>query len=312
MNYQEQPQEAQATQPSIKHYFGSVRAGRHHWWHWLTGVWLMLIVFCLLMFFLVLVFEICEALIGFKLTVVDGDEFAILVGLLLSFVAAFAAIAVVQKFWHQRPVVTGLVTSASKFRWGNLFRAMVVVFVLMFLFSPVSIWLSGDWNRISINGIWPFLIGILVLVPLVPIQSACEELFFRGYLNQALSKYLTSPILVYLTTCLLFSVGHAYNEEAQSQILPYLIVIFTFAVGACVLLHLEGGLESAMGYHIANNLFVFCFLGCELEELPELSLFYIRGNPGFVMLDAVCEVFMVAGIVALTLAWNRHAADQRD
>ena len=125
MNDQESPQEPQTTLPSIEHYFGAVKTGRHYWWHWLTGVCLMLLIFLAMLISLAVVFGLCEDLIDFNLTVVDGQELANLVVLLLSFLVAFVAIAVIQKFWHRRPVA-GLITSAKKFRWGNCCRAMVV------------------------------------------------------------------------------------------------------------------------------------------------------------------------------------------
>ena len=213
-----------------------------------------------------------------------------------------------QIIWHGR-TIKALLTSAERFRWGNLFRAMITTVVVL---AVITIFLIAIDPSVLTNLRWPpsaalYLLGLVICITLVPFQAASEELFFRGYLNQALIRYVPSPWVAYLITSIGFALLHALNSEAEGQLLPYLSVIFVMGFGMSVLLHFEGGLESAMGYHIANNLFAFCLIGYEVPDLPETSLVYFEGPVEFTWLAVGVELLTVACVISLTVAWNRRA-----
>ena len=300
--------------PSAVAYFESVQSGRNHWWHWLQGAFLIFLIYLIGgvgLFSASEFFELFFSAVGVEASV-TVEEFAILALLLLSFLFLILGVFVVQKLWHRRKI-KAIITSAERFRWGHLTRAMIVTVVVISFSSVVKLIMdpsaveSLQWAP----NIGIFLLGFVICIALVPFQAASEELFFRGYVNQAIIRYVPSPWIAYLVSSVGFALVHAYNPEGGDNILPYLAIIFVMGFGMSTLLHMEGGLESAMGYHIANNLFCFCVLGYETPDLPETGVVYLAGK---IVLDwsaVAVELLVVSCIVATITLWHRHAAKPR-
>jgi len=145
---------------------------------------------------------------------------------------------------------------------------------------------------------------LLITLVLVPFQAASEEFLCRGYLNQALIKCIRSPWIVFFLTSAGFAALHAWNPEAQGQMWPYLASIFTFGMAMCVLLYFEGGIESAIGAHIANNIFVFGLLGYADSDLPDTAWFTL-GEPKIAWADFGIDLIMTVIVTSLIL-WANH------
>lgn len=231
--------------------------------------------------------------------------------LLLTFLPVFFAIPLIYRLWHDLPVKS-LMTSASHFRWGHFLRTMFIIFVFYSVVSFGEYLLfpdeyAGLQFQSDIAVYAKFLIITLIFVPF---QSASEEFLCRGYLNQALIKYLRSPWLVFIITSGGFALLHAWNPESSGQMWPYLASIFLFGMAMCVLLYFEGGIESAMGAHIANNIFVFAVLGYEDPMLPNTALF-TTGEPviGWTEfgIECVMTFILIALIIWANRKWGREA-----
>ncbi len=96
---------------------------------------------------------------------------------------------------------------------------------------------------------WPaFLIILLVTSPL---QAVAEEVFFRGYLLQAIGSATGRAWLGIVGTALLFALFHG----TQSPALFAHRFLFGLLAGWLVLR--TGGLEAGIAAHIVNNLFAF-------------------------------------------------------
>jgi len=235
------------------------------------------------------------------------QELVELAALLAGFLFILAGVFLIQKTWHRRPL-KAILTSASRFRWGNLCRAMAVAFtVLLFTFVAQLLAFPAEWEQLN----WAsdpavYIAGVLICVLFVPFQAASEELLFRGYFNQAFIRYVPSPWGAYLISSVGFSLLHAFNAEAESNLLPFLTIIFIIGLGMSVLVHMEGGLESAMGYHIANNLLAFCLIGYETPDMPETSLLYFSGPIVITWWSVLIELANVSLVVAMTVWWNRR------
>ena len=72
----------------------------------------------------------------------------------------------------------------------------------------------------------------------------------------------------------------------------------------CVLLYFEGGIESAIGAHIANNIFVFALLGYEDPMLPNTALFTL-GEPIIKWHDFAIELGLMGVLISLIIWANR-------
>ena len=101
----------------------------------------------------------------------------------------------------------------------------------------------------------PFLILCVIAILLVPLQTSFEEYMFRGYLMQGLgviSKRRWVPLMV---TSLVFGSLHIANPEVDK--LGPIIMVYYIGTGLFlgIMTLMDEGLELALGFHAANNLF---------------------------------------------------------
>ena len=280
---------------SVTAYFTFPKGSRTQWWAWVLGL-----VFIIgLSIIGIIIFGIISGL--FNLPNMNGTYFL----LLASFLPIFFSILIIYKYWHKLPI-TALLTSAKEFRWSYLIRTMGIIFIFYAVLSFVEYqFFPGEYEGLKIQTDWSAYFKLLMItLLLVPFQSAAEEFLCRGYLNQALIKYLRSPWIVFIITSGGFALLHAWNPEASGQMGPYLASIFLFGMAMCVLLYFEGGIESAIGAHIANNIFVFALLGYEDPSLPHTALFTL-GAPIIEWHDFAVDFGMTATLIMLILWANR-------
>ena len=226
--------------------------------------------------------------------------------LLATFLPIFIAIPLIYKVWHELPV-KALLTSAPQFRWGHMWRTIFIIFAFYISLSLIEYqFFPEEYAGIKLQtdmGVYVKL--LLITLILVPFQATAEEFLCRGYLNQALIKYLRSPWLVFIITSGGFAALHAWNPEAAGQQGPYLASIFLFGMAMCVLLYFEGGIESAIGAHIANNVFVFALLGYEDPDLPNTALLTL-GEPVIEWTDFAIELGLTAVLISVIIWVNRR------
>ncbi len=102
------------------------------------------------------------------------------------------------------------------------------------------------------KGFWGFLVVIILTSPL---QAAAEEIFFRGYLLQALGSLVAQPWFGVVVSSVVFALLHG------TQNLPLFIDRLAFGLLAAVLVLRTGGLEAGIAAHIINNVFAYLFAG---------------------------------------------------
>ena len=226
--------------------------------------------------------------------------------LLATFLPIFIAIPLIYKVWHRLPI-KALLTSAPQFRWGYMWRTIFIIFAFYISLSLIEYqFFPEEYAGIKLQTDMSVYVKLLLItLILVPFQATAEEFLCRGYLNQALIKYLRSPWLVFIITSGGFAALHAWNPEAAGQQGPYLASIFLFGMAMCVLLYFEGGIESAIGAHIANNVFVFALLGYEDPDLPNTALLTL-GEPVIEWADFAIELCLTAVLISVIIWVNRR------
>lgn len=155
----------------------------------------------------------------------------------------------------------GLVSSAAgRLRWRWMLWCALWAVVVFVVGSGVSMLLpasGGDASGVVSPAENPnFWLMLIVLIVLVPLQAAAEEYVFRGYLQQAVGRWLRHPLFAILLPVPLFVLGHLYD-------LPGQIAVGIFAVAAGWMTWRTGGLEAAIALHVVNNLssFVLALFG---------------------------------------------------
>lgn len=210
-----------------------------------------------------------------------GQSPLVYMGMLIVFPFIALGLYIAQRVLHQRSI-RSLHTAAKSYRWGRMFFAMVVFWILAGSMSAILHVTGVSPAKIIFDPkvFWGFFVASLLFIPL---QSATEEIMLRGYLNQGLSRFIKNPWIIFFITSAGFAALHLGNPEvaqasAEGNKLLTVSGYFFFGFFACVLTYIDGGLESAIGIHAANNLFAASVVGYEHSALPTPTIFRVGFN----------------------------------
>ncbi len=200
----------------------------------------------------------------------------------------------------QKRTLLSLHTAHFKFRWGRLLFAMLVVWAIAAIITYGSHATGASPAKLVFDPA-RFWIYLPITLLFIPLQSATEEIALRGYLNQGLGKYIKNPWIVFVLTSGAFAALHLGNPEVAETVKEHSVLValsgyFFFGLFACILTYIDGGLESAIGMHAANNIFAAAIVGYDNSALPVPTVFKVGLNTQLdsilliVSLSAVCLI----------------------
>ena len=191
-------------------------------------------------------------------------------------IALFSAVLMLPGLWlalktvHHRSL-RSVIAPTGRVHWGNYMRA--VLFVALFAGgSSLPVLINAEFTQQLGLGQWlPWLAPALLLIFL---QTATEELVFRGYLMQQLAARFHSRWVWWVLPAMLFGALH-YNPLIYTDN-TWLVVASAVLSGLIFgdITARSGDLSIALGLHFANNLTVILLLGVP-GQLSSLS-FYLQ------------------------------------
>jgi membrane protease YdiL (CAAX protease family) len=256
------------------------RRGKNEWWRYVLST--MLILFFWLGGSIVLtVFMLAGSLITKdtrpSVDTVNGilggvDPLLMVTVLLSSFLPLLAGVLLAVRFIHQRPV-TSLITPFARIDWKRMGVGFLAFGALGALGCVVESLLYPGRYQFTFNLLETLKFAPVVLI-LVPLQAASEELLFRGYLMQGIGLLTRRAWIPVVLSSLVFTLLHIANPEAQVDTLislgGYLAIALLFALVTLK----DNRLELAIGMHIANNIFVLV-VNNAISTLPVPSVFTV-------------------------------------
>ena len=222
---------------------------------------------------------------------------------LLVFPFTLIALYLGQKFIHKRTVLS-LHTAAKKIRWSRGMQAFFLTWIVLGSFTFIG-HISG-LSPINTNfDAGRFAIYALVSIIFLPMQSGTEEIVFRGYLNQGFAHILKNKWIAFVITSVLFAAMHLSNPEALKGAEDGILLLtmssyFLFGFIACLMVWMDDGLESAIGFHAANNTFAAIFVNYEGSVLPTPSLFMATPNTAIDVPISLAAMSLIALILYKT------------
>ena len=173
--------------------------------------------------------------------------------MLLSFVFVLAALFLILKKSHNQNMLS-ITTSRPKVDWKRVAFSFIIWGAFLIVSVIVAYFLNPEEYVLNFKPI-PFLILVVVVLLLIPIQTSVEELVFRGYLMQGFGNLAENKWFPLLMTTLIFGGMHYWNPEVSR--VGNLIMLEYLAVGLFlgVITLMDEGLELALGFHAANNIF---------------------------------------------------------
>lgn len=137
----------------------------------------------------------------------------------------------------------------------------------------------------------------------MPLQTSFEEYLFRGYLLQGIGVLVKNRWFPLLLTSVVFGLLHISNPEVDK--IGKVIMIYYIGTGLFlgIITIMDEGLELALGFHAANNLFTALLVTADWTAFQTHSIFKDMSDPskaGF--LEIFLPVFIVFPILIFIFA----------
>lgn len=217
---------------------------------------------------------------------------------LIPFLFALVTLLICIKFLHKRSILTAF-TSRKNIDWKRFLFSTTVWFAIMGanLFIAIRFSDTIQWHF----NFQTFIPLLLVSLILIPIQTTCEEVFFRGYLLQIFGTAYRLPWLSIIFTSLLFGLIHAGNPEIDYLGFIALIYYVLTGVFLSIIAVMDEGLELSMGYHAANNVFGALILTNTWQAFQTDAIFIDNSKPTF-GLEMVLSLIVIQPLLILIFA----------
>ena len=224
-----------------------------------------------------------------------------LVFILLPFAGGLLFLILTAKFLHKQSF-TQLTTSRKKIDWRRFWFALIFWGIISTALIAIDYFSNPEHYQNNFK-LAPFLILCVIAIILVPLQTSFEEYFFRGYLMQGIGTLVKNKWIPLFVTSLVFGLLHVANPEIEK--LGYTILIVYVGTGLLlgIMTLMDDGLELALGFHLANNLFIALLVTTDWTAMQTHSIFKDIAEPekaGF--LDIFVPVLIVYPIVLLVFA----------
>jgi len=237
---------------------------RTPWWLWTAATFVIVSAW---------VFFAAIVQLGLADLAPKGEAWSTLLVDLATFIPFFLATPLAWKFILGRPI-----TELVHWRGAPALRRLWVGFGVWIVLCGATTAVDAVMHpsdyafTFSLARFLPFA---LVTVLLLPVQTWAEELFFRGWLlNWSAALPGTSSVLI---SGVLFAWPHMGNPEAAGDAaLAFTAYFILGAVWALVSIR-SGGIELAMGAHLANNAFALLIVGYADAALPTAAVFTTSG-----------------------------------
>jgi len=221
--------------------------------------------------------------------------------MLLSYAGGLLALLLVVKYLHKQSI-THLTTARPKIDWKRFWFMFVLWGIISSSLVLISYALSPEDYVLNFKLI-PFIILCVIAIILLPLQTSFEEYLFRGYLMQGIGVIAKNKWVPLIVTSLIFGSLHIANPEVSKLGYNILIVYIGIGLFLGIITLMDDGMELALGFHAANNLFAALLVTADWTALQTHSILKDMSDPtsaGFV--DIFMPVFVVFPIVIFILS----------
>lgn len=214
----------------------------------------------------------------------------------LSFTLAALGLLLVLKAINRRPM-RSWITAAPRFRWRLLLAGLLLFLVIMGLFVAISAAMGDPTIKPPIfntaEGLNVRIIYAVVMITLIPLAAAFEEVLCRGWMMQLTSAFSRNLVVLVLVNGVIFSALHLDPDAGRNLARLISGVVFSYAA-----LRL-GGLEFSIGVHAANNLAIALF-----QSTLSSNLDTSKGSTAVEVLIDIGASLIIVALVELVVGWK--------
>ncbi|MFT5750504.1 MAG: membrane protease YdiL (CAAX protease family) [Ancylomarina sp.] len=239
----------------------------------------------------------------------DGNTSLFL--MMFPFIVGLIGFVLILKPLHKQSIKE-VINGTHSIRWNRFFYSAAVWTIISGVMLFADYYMNSSHYELNLN--WSTFIPLIVIALLIiPFQTSFEEVLFRGYLGQAVARWTRNRWLVVLLPAILFGLLHIMNPEVKEYgfwfAMPqYIIMGLMFGLMAV----LDDGIETSMGAHAANNIFISIFVTAKASALQTPALFV---NNHVDPLKDLSVMALAAVLIIVILAkkynWNFSVLNQR-
>jgi len=289
-------------------YIAQAYKGLHEWWRYLVGLIIIFIAWQIVgMIPLTIVVIIKSLEVG--TTPIEISQIHDLLGsnlflflMLLSFAFGLFGVIVASKLLHNQSFLK-LTTARKKIDWKRFWFIFILWGTISSSFVLIDYFFFTPENYVLNFKLQPFLILCAIAILLIPLQTSFEEYLFRGYLMQGIGVLVKNKWLPLLITSVTFGLMHIANPEVAK--LGYISMVFYIGTGLLygVVTLMDDGLELALGFHAANNLFTALLVTADWTAFQTDSILKDMSNPKTMGLGEIfVPVFVIFPILFFILS----------
>ncbi len=221
-----------------------------------------------------------------------------LAAVMATFWGLWIGVWAVSKWLHKRSL-SSVIAADGRFRLDQFAVGMALAAVYLTI-SGIGTVLSGAMPSRSPLPLETWLIALAPMAILIFLQSAGEELFFRGYLVQQLAARAPNPIVWGFVPSLLFGLVHYFNGGGDPHFAAYYVFAATMlGLVMTATVWRTGGLSVAMGFHLMNNIGAMMLISVA-GVTPAISLFVVDYRD--MMASAPVDLLVLGLLLAFVLS----------
>ena len=231
-----------------------------------------------------------------------GPRMTMIMNIVSYAVFIFSAILVIVRFL--KFPFKKMLNKDQIFNYKNLFAGFIPMLVLGTLSSFLWMLVKPQNFTYCLKSGWP--VDFLLSLVLITLAAFLEELLCRAYItyfiNDEMESRTKQKLLYCLASATFFTILHFQNPEVSGSKAIYSMT-FYFIMGFALMAvsFKTGGIEAAIGIHLANNLTNAWFFSYEDSALITNSIFIQKDNigPWMVVQAVLCTLLSVLVVVKI-------------
>lgn len=259
--------------------------GLHDWWRYIIGV--VIAIAGVFMFSIphLIAIALKSAEGGLDMSRMNDTNYLLtlfesninLVFILLPMVGGLVFLFLAVKYLHKQSI-TSLTTARPKIDWKRVWFAFIFWGIISSSLVLLDYYMSPEDYVLNFK-MQPFIILCVIAIILVPLQTSFEEYMFRGYLMQGIGVIAKNKWLPLIITSLIFGTLHIANPEVDK--LGPIIMVYYIGTGLFlgIMTLMDEGIELAMGFHAANNLFTALLVTADWTAFQTHSILKDTSDP---------------------------------
>lgn len=294
-------------------YLFLARRGKNQWWCYLSAISLILISWLVIgniptLALILLVFYDSDEPTKFNSQFNQVEEIDLLFNYLVinfAFIAFIVALYIAIRFIHQREFIS-LITPKNKVNIPRIIQGFLLWLILLGIACAIEYALFPQSYEFSYNQT-NFLIFLPLALIFTPIQTSVEELFFRGYLMQAVGLITRLSWIPVLFSSLIFAALHFGNPEVTANFSILALFYLGLSFFLAIITVKDNSLELALGVHAANNLFTILLVNPTNSALPGYAVFAYTLNPLYTLVS-----YAIAAIIFYLILLRKKPKNKQD